>query len=321
MEKAICGWWRKMISMSSMCIGICLMVCLGAGVIVYHERNEQRRLLMLLDQMLEEAMRGEGIADRYDESQLSAIEAKMFQYLLGHENSAKILQEEKDQIKTLISDISHQTKTPIANISLYAQLLAEKETDEQYKAYSELLVRQADKLQFLIDALVKSSRLEAGIITLHTKKQSILPLIENVILSARSKVEEKKMTIAVDVPKEEIREDITAAFDLKWTIEALYNIVDNAIKYSPEQTKIVMAVRCYELFVCIDVIDQGMGISEEEIPQIFSRFYRGAKTYEIEGVGIGLYLARQIISNEGGYIKVQSKPNEGTSFSIFLLKQ
>ena len=308
-------------STSSIGIGICIVVCLIAGVIVYHERKEQRRLLMQLDQMLERAIKGEGIADHYDESQLSQVEAKMFQYLLAHERSEKLLQEEKDQIKTLISDISHQTKTPIANVSLYAQLLAEKETDEQYKAYTELLVKQADKLQFLIDALVKSSRLETGIITLHTKKQAVLPLIENVVAAARPKAEEKRMTLLVDVQKEEEGEALTAAFDLKWTTEALYNIVDNAIKYAPEQTKIMLSVKSYELFVRIDVKDQGIGMCEEEIPQIFSRFYRGAKTYEVEGVGIGLYLARQIISNEGGYIKVQSKPNEGTTFSVFVLKK
>ena len=113
--------------------------------------------------------------------------------------------------------------------------------------------------------------------------------------------------------------DISAAFDMKWTTEALANIVDNAIKYTEHGTIRISAVS-YEMFARIDISDTGTGISESEQAKIFARFYRSNSVQKQEGVGIGLYLARQIISGEGGYIKVASVPGKGSAFSIFLPK-
>ena len=115
--------------------------------------------------------------------------------------------------------------------------------------------------------------------------------------------------------------DISACFDLKWTIEAISNIVDNAVKYTSEQGKIVVSVKEYEMFVRIDIEDNGIGISEEETAKIFLRFYRSQRVSDEKGVGIGLYLTREIISRQGGYIKVSSELEKGSCFSVFLPKQ
>ena len=109
----------------------------------------------------------------------------------------------------------------------------------------------------------------------------------------------------------------SAAIDEKWTHEALANIVDNAIKYT-EKGSIKISVIPYEMFVRVDISDTGIGISEEEHAKIFKRFYRGSDVKQKEGVGIGLHLAREIISGEGGYIKLSSTPGEGSTFSVFL---
>ena len=109
-----------------------------------------------------------------------------------------------------------------------------------------------------------------------------------------------------------------ACFDVKWTTEAIENIVDNAIKYTPEGGDITLAVTSYELFLRIDIADTGIGIAESEYADIFKRFYRSQAVNTIEGVGIGLYLARQIITGQGGYIKVTSTLGQGTTFSVFL---
>ena len=111
--------------------------------------------------------------------------------------------------------------------------------------------------------------------------------------------------------------DAAANFDAKWTAEALGNIVDNSVKYT-DHGGIDITVKIYEMFVRIDVTDSGIGISEAEQAQIFSRFYRSEQVREQNGVGIGLYLAREIISHEGGYIKVISEPGKGSTFSVFL---
>ena len=115
-----------------------------------------------------------------------------------------------------------------------------------------------------------------------------------------------------------ISENHTAKFDIKWTQEAVFNILDNAVKYSPEASEITVSVKEFEMFTCVSVEDNGIGIPEDELPRIFGRFYRGRNVAEQSGVGIGLYLSRQIIEEQGGYITAESCG--GSVFKIFLPK-
>lgn len=144
------------------------------------------------------------------------------------------------------------------------------------------------------------------------KKQDVHPMLDGVAEQIRPRVSEKGQTLQVE------NTDCKACFDRKWTMEAIYNIVDNAVKYTPEGGRINIKAMTYELFVRIDITDSGIGIQEDETGKIFGRFYRGRQVQEQEGVGIGLYLAREILTEEGGYIKVQSKKGAGTTFSVFL---
>ena len=247
------------------------------------------------------------------ESRLSALETKFAHYLSAAEASSQNIAQEKDKIKTLIADISHQTKTPIANLLLYSELLMEETMPASAKANVEALYKQSEKLRFLIDSLVKLSRLENGIISLSPQQASLQPLLESVVEQYAAKASGKGLSIYL------YDTDISATFDFKWTAEALANIVDNAIKYTEHGT-ITISTVSYEMFTRIDISDTGSGIPENEQAKIFSRFYRSNAVQEQEGVGIGLYLARQIISGEGGYIKVASVPGKGSTFSIFLPK-
>ena len=172
---------------------------------------------------------------------------------------------------------------------------------------------QVKKLRFLIDSLVKLSRLENGIISLSPQPTALQPLLESVVEQYTAKASEKGLSLQMQDT------DAFAVFDFKWTAEALANIVDNAIKYTEHGTITISAVS-YEMFARIDISDTGSGIPESEQAKIFARFYRSNSVQKQEGVGIGLYLARQIISGEGGYIKVASVPGKGSTFSIFLPK-
>ncbi len=260
------------------------------------------RILDSLNEMLDNAISGNDIENSYDESKLSAIEGKMHKFLMANGRHKEQLEQQQQMINSLISDISHQTKTPISNISLYSELIAECGDDAQRDSYSKLLINQAEKLSFLVDCLVKTSRLECGIIKPVPKLQPVDLLVDNV----------KKSFAELSVA----RSDAKARYDLRWTAEAVLNIVDNAYKYGAKRVEI--AVTAYNMFVRVDVKDNGVGIAEQDIPSIFKRFYRGKDTAEVEGVGLGLYLTRQIISVQGGYIKVSSQPGEGTVFSVFL---
>lgn len=267
---------------------------------------------MRMDEMLTSAIDGSFSETAFDESLLSAVETKLAHYLSASAVSARNLQEEKDKIKELIADISHQTKTPIANILLYAQLLSEQELPEGSKPCVTALNAQAEKLSFLIGALVKTSRLEAGIFQLHPSSSGVQPMLHTVLTQIAHKAEEKGISVAC------AETDAAACMDVKWTGEAIYNILDNAVKYTPSGGSICISTATYPLFCRIDITDTGIGIAEEEQAKVFGRFYRSPSVSQEEGVGIGLYLARQIISGQGGYCKVSSKPGEGACFSVFL---
>ena len=292
-------------------IVIILLCFLAAAAVVLLERRKTRKTMEEIERMLDAAMTGSFSETNFDESQLSALETKFAHYLSAAEASSQNIAQEKDKIKTLIADISHQTKTPIANLLLYSELLMEETLPASAKANVEALYKQSEKLRFLIDSLVKLSRLENGIISLSPQQAALQPLLESVVEQYTAKASEKGLSLQLQDPD--------AVFDFKWTAEALANIVDNAIKYTEHGTITISAVS-YEMFARIDISDTGSGIPENEQAKIFARFYRSNSVQKQEGVGIGLYLARQIISGEGGYIKVASVPGKGSTFSIFLPK-
>ena len=292
---------------------ICALVLAAAGLgYGLWRRNREKHTLQTLDRMLDAAIRGEFSEEDFDESLMSAVETRLAHYLSASAVSARNLREEKDKIKTLIGDISHQTKTPIANLLLYAQLLGEQDLSPESKAMTRALEGQAEKLQILIEALVKTSRLETGVLALHPAEHPLWPLLEGAAEQVRPKAEGKGIRLRLEPTGE------TARFDFKWTGEAVYNLLDNAVKYTPAGGEVRVEVTPYELFCRIDVTDTGIGVPEEEQPKLFGRFYRGQAAAEVEGVGIGLYLVRQIAAGQGGYVKVTSAPGEGSTFSLFL---
>lgn len=271
-------------------------------------------LLASLDAMIESAANGSFSESKYSEKRLSKLESKMYRYLTAGKTAQRQVTSEKDKIKTLVSDISHQTKTPLSNILLYTQLLGEApELCGHTKALVNQIEQQTEKLSFLIGSLVKTSRLENGIMTVQPNQNSIGRLLGSLDFS--SQAQEKNIMLSIDNPT-----TLTAFFDFKWTLEALSNILDNAIKYTPAGGKVSVTAQDYEMFVRIDVTDNGIGMSEDETAKIFARFYRSPRVAEEKGVGIGLYLAREILAKENGYIKITSKENQGATFSLFLPK-
>lgn len=281
-----------------------------AASILY--RRRVKNTMKNLDRMLDNVIRGEFIETSFDESMYSRIETKMAHYLSGREVSARNVTHEKEKIKELISDISHQTKTPLANILLYIQLLEEYEISEESRDCLESLHVQAEKLHFLIGFLVKTSRLETGIISLSPKENEIVDMLSQVREQFLPKALEKGIRIEMEAADE------CACFDKKWTMEAIGNLLDNAVKYTPEDGTIILRAMEYPMFCRIDIQDSGIGIAQEELNKIFTRFYRSAAVCHSEGVGIGLYLCRQIITGQGGYMKVNSELGSGSVFSVYL---
>ena len=300
--------------MSIVLIIAAAVIFAGAVAIVIFNRRKQEQTFDSLEKMLNQAIEGSFSADSFDESRLSRLETKLEEYLSSSSISAQNVKNEKDKLKELISDISHQTKTPIANLVLYGELLEGSELNAEQKSNVNAILTQTEKLRFLIDSLVKLSRLESGIIQLERKNTEIYPILKNVVEQVRERAAAKGLELILN------ETDATATIDSKWTQEAIFNIADNAVKYT-DKGSITISATEFDMFVRVDVSDTGKGIPEEDQAKIFGRFYRGSATKSEEGVGIGLHLAREIISGQGGYIKVKSNPDEpGTTFSIFLPK-
>ena len=262
-----------------------------------------------------------GLEHEISEEKVSMIEDKFRRFvngcLLENENNRR----QKQVIQELISDISHQTLTPIANLKLYTELLRESVCDHagadgaddaQLPELADTLCGQTEKLDFLIQSLVKLSRMETGLIGVHVRAGKIQNLFDAVYGEYRKKAVEKGIALTFE------ESSLRALFDFKWTVEALGNIVDNAVKYTQVGGKVCVSARAYTFFVRIDVVDNGTGIAQEDFHRIFTRFYRSPSTDDLPGVGIGLYLAREIVQSQRGYIKVASKEGEGSQFSVFL---
>lgn len=275
---------------------------------IFYQR--EKRLLDRLQKMLDRAIAGEFKRTEISEEKYSAFENSMKQYLEENLLTRKHQQEQKDVIQRLISDIAHQTLTPISNLKIYSEILSESDSKNEEEIGT--ILEQTEKLNFLICSLVKLSRMESGIIAVHPEKIGVRQLLEPIRQEFAVKAREKEIALSI------CDTDLQAACDLKWTIEALGNIVDNAIKYTPNGGEVQIRAEQSYFFVRINVSDTGIGMKKEEIPKIFGRFYRSLSVADLPGVGIGLFLAREIIQAQKGYVKVKTEVGKGSTFSVFL---
>ena len=234
-------------------------------------------------------------------------------YGILQENRRKV-DEERRELQELVSDISHQVKTPVANLKMVTDtLLAKPVTEQERRDFLQGIRSQTDKLEFLVQSMGKASRLETGAITLEKKDGPLLDTLAQAMSGIVYGAEQKGISVEVQCP-----DNLRVSHDSKWTAEALFNLLDNAVKYTPAGGKISVSVEQWEMYVKLDVADTGRGIPESRQAAIFRRFYREEEVHDQPGVGIGLYLAREIVTRQGGYIKVDSEVGRGSTFSVFL---
>lgn len=271
-------------------------------------------LCRTLDHMISGSIEPEQIND--SETLFARISHRLLRlYSIMQENQRKV-NEERRELQMLVSDISHQVKTPVSNLKMVTDtLLTRSVTDVERADFLLGIKKQTDKLDFLFQALIKTSRLEIGAIRLEKKSGLIFDTLAQAMSGIVYGAEKKAISVSVDCP-----ESLSLYHDSKWTAEALFNLLDNAIKYTPAGGKISVSVEQWEMYVKLDIADTGKGISESNQASVFRRFYREEEVHDEPGIGIGLYLAREIITRQGGYIKVSSETGKGSTFSVFLPK-
>lgn len=310
-----------------MTVMILLILILG-GSLVMIERQEKRNIIkefnyeidLIYEQLLRFNKGNFEILPSLEESsvtgKLENIHEKLRELGYYFADLKLRLMEEENSTKTLITDISHQLKTPLASIRMCHELAKSSElSEDERKDFLMIETEEIRRMEVLLDELVKLSRLEKNMIQIKQEKNSLRQTISEAVSNIFMKAYTKNIEISVDM-----EEDIEISHDRKWTVEAFANILDNAVKYSEPKTEINIKVSCLPSNVLVEIEDEGIGIQEEELHKIFKRFYRGNKAKELvnEGAGVGLYLARNIIEQQGGTIIAKRKLEGGTIFKITL---
>lgn len=237
---------------------------------------------------IDELLSGKHLRISYDESLESTIFERLNRIFEISHMQKENAEEERDIVKSLITNISHQIKTPLANITLYSGLLKEQIKDLEPVQLADKIENNAGKLDFFMKELLKSTYAEQEIISVCPKINGLDTILKKSCQSVEIDAMKKKIQLVLEY------RDCKVYADSKWTEEAFTNIIENAIKYSPNGANVTITSILYESFVCVQIIDHGIGIPEEEQGKIFQRFYRGTNVTDKQGFGIGLYLARQV---------------------------
>lgn len=247
-------------------------------------------------------------------SKLQGQILKLYDMLRVHEEQERKLRKQLDEN---IGNLVHQINTPITNIRLYAGFLKRDDlTEPERTRFLRCMEEQADKLFWMGESFSKVSRLETGIIHLKPKKQEIESAVLSAVDQVMIKAERKEMEITLSG-----KTQVSARIDSKWTTEALFNILDNAVKYGKPGTKIEIAVTELVSYVSLAIRNRSeQAISPNEYPLLFKRFYRGRNNTDVEGVGLGLYIARRIFEDEKAYIQAGKTPDGRTEFVVCLYK-
>lgn len=229
---------------------------------------------------------------------------------------AKLLEEERDSLKQSLAEIAHQLRTPLANMETYFALLEDPGISGKEKDICIKSMGQAErKLSFLIERFIVSTRLENRIIQIHKHDTDLKETVAQAVFQVYRKADEKNINIKLQ--GDNIEKDVL--HDRNWICEAVYNLLDNSIKYSPDSSDIIIDLIDNEMFSEIKVEDFGTGIKKGEENNIFQLYYRGSNISDQEGYGMGLFITREIIQKHGGYIKAKRKEN-GLIMSVVLPK-
>ena len=283
-------------------------IIMGGCAVYIRQKKLRMEELKKAASMTEDILAGRKlfVSSPCDELMLSRIENQLVRIQEMLEGRRKEAEKSRDEIQKLISEVAHQMRTPLANIESYTCLLGnavedvltgEKEMEQISGQYISSLEESEKKLHFLVDSFVKMARLEHHVIQIRKNECDLCRTIQNTFGQIQNRAEEKEIQFHIDMPERAV-----CSHDPNWLGEAIYNILDNAVKYSGQRGIVEVILAQNELYFKLQVRDHGIGIEEGEENLIFRRFYRGRRVTIQEGFGIGLYLAREIIHLHGGFL-------------------
>ena len=287
---------------------------LGAGassaLVLYIQRRRRAAELEELAGLVRDVLDDREIEEKAagEETLYGRIEHMLVRIQRMNRGRQEELTESRSRVQKLITEIAHQMRTPLANGGTYLELLegelSEREDPvaDPVPMYLEALRSSQEKIRFLTEEFIRISRLENNIIRIRKEERDIAGTIGDALAQVRPMAEEKGVRISEHLP-----EGLSCPHDPGWFGEALWNVLDNAVKYSQEGGRIWVEASRGELYLTIRVADEGIGIDEGEEARGFQRFYRGRRTASYEGLGVGLYLAREITARHGGFMEIQRR--------------
>ena len=299
------------------CIITTALAAFSTGAVWYWQGKYRERELSEISSMLECILDGRELPERRadQETLLSKITHQLFRLQSMTKGYHARLEQDRDSIKNLITEIAHQMRTPLANIETYLDFLQDEDLSrEEQKSYLKAVMLSEKKIHFLAESFIKMSRLEHRIIQIRPLDTDLLLTLSEAVSQAEEKARRRGLQICTRFP-----ETLFHPHDADWLGEAVFNLLDNAVKYSPPGSggEILLGAEQNEMFVRIWVSDHGTGIEEGDEARVFQRFYRGSNAGKTEGFGLGLYLTREIVLLHGGFVKLK-RQEDGTCVEIYL---
>lgn len=280
---------------------IFLVIMLLLIIYLIFSKRQHRKEMLRISSKLDDIINQRDITiHQYQDTLSSKIDYQLFQVQnMANEYQQKV-EEDRDEIKRLISEIAHQLRMPLANLLLYLELVnAEDITEQQRVDFLHNIGLAAESIHFLTDSFVKMSRLEHRLIQIKRKEQNLSDTINELVIRYKQFYAHTTLNFYLECP-----EKVLFSYDERWLSEALGNILDNAVKYSLSKGDIQIVVEQNEMGIKIGVRDFGQGIAEREVPMLFQRFYRGQNASNKDGFGLGLTIAREIITQHQGFIQL-----------------
>lgn len=295
-----------------------ILICTGILLIfICYQKQRNRKIQELVDYIrkIEHGIYRIEVEEN-EEGELSRLQNELYKITVMLRESSELAGQQKKALADSVSDISHQLKTPLTSCLVLLDNLSESEnmTEETRRRFLSEITGQLTSVSWLVQVLLKLSRLDAGVVELKEEELSVSALIRGAVEKVGLLAEWKQIDIQVMGEEEPFIKG-----DRHWLEEALVNLIKNAIEHSPEDSEIRIQVEDNQVYTCIHVRDFGNGISYEDQKHIFERFYRSADAGE-DSVGIGLALAQEIMKRQNGYLTVESEPGQGTTFYMKFLK-
>ncbi|MGN0528365.1 MAG: sensor histidine kinase [Eubacterium sp.] len=319
-QLAVCLFFTAVCSViclffSKICALFCLICGLAVSAVYAYSTYKRYKKLNELNDYLSLVCAGNYNLDinSNTEGELSILQNNLYKVIVLLRSQNDMLKKDKLYLVDALADISHQLKTPLTSVMIITDLIKEEDSADKRKDFVKIIESQCEKMKWLIQTLLKLSKLDAGTIEMKSEQVSAENVIDEALKPFLYTIDIKSITLEKDI------ENFIFTGDKNWSVEAVQNIIKNSIEHTPEKGSLYIRTKSNLLYDSLLIKDSGEGIEKEELPHIFDRFYQGSNASK-DSVGIGLALSKSLLAKQNAVIEASSEKGEGTEFIIKFYK-